>query len=425
MGTKGMQETIVKYNDNLDKIDCRDLRIGMYVQELDRPWIGTPFLFQGFCIRTEDEIQLISEYCEHVYINKSQEEAGPGVSRTVAPDKGTEDTRVRSIAHEVNPDPVYQDTVVVEHELESAKTIYRDSHVAIEQIFQTVQADGVINTEDARRTASSIVDSVLRNPDAFMLLSRIKNRGHYRYTHAINCCAITAAFCRHLGFNKDEIHDYSMGALLLDIGMTKIPTQLIESQGPLNPLSVKLVRHHIDFGIEILNKTPELPRTVHEMLHTHHERVSGKGYPDGLEADNIPVSGRIAAIIDCYDALVSNRPHQKGTSPTEAVCSMYNWRNVDFHEDLIEQFIQCIGAYPTGSLVELNSGQIGIIMSQNRTHRLYPRILLIMTADRVPYENPHILDLWEYHKNTSGNDLEICKAVDADALGIECSDYYL
>ena len=420
-----MQATAGEHNNYLEKIDCNDLKIGMYVQELDRPWIGTPFLFQGFRIRTEDEIHTISEYCEYVYINKSQEETVPGVFRTITPDTEPADSQIKAIAHAPIASSVYHDTMVVERELDTARTIYRDSHVAIEQIFRAVQTDGVINTDDARKTATGIVDSVLRNPDAFMLLSRIKNKGQYRYTHAINCCAITAAFCRHLGFNRDEIHDYSMGALLLDIGMTKLPASVIESHGPLNPLSIKLVRHHIDFGMEILSKTPDLPRTVHDMLLTHHERVSGKGYPDGLTAENIPVSGRIAAIIDCYDALVSNRPHKKGIPPTDAICSMYNWRNVDFHEELVEQFIQCIGAYPTGSLIELNSGQIGIIMSQNRTHRLFPRILLIMTADRVPYEKPHILDLWDHHKNTSGIELEISKVVDADELGIECSDYYL
>ncbi len=258
-----------------------------------------------------------------------------------------------------------------------------------------------------------------------MLLQRMKNKNRYRYTHAINSCALAATFCRHLGFSKTEIHDISMGALMLDVGTTRLPDSLIDMEEALNPVSMKLVRHHVQFGMEILDNTPDLPPVVREMLLTHHERINGKGYPAGLSGYQIPVSGRIAAIIDCYDAMISSRPYRKKISPVEAISALYNWRNIDFQEDLIEQFIQCIGAYPTGSLVELTSGQVGIVMSQNRVRRLYPKILLILTADGNPYESPQMLDLWEYAQQTRSDKLEISKVVDADELGIDPSDYYL
>ena len=419
-----MQSAAENNNKYLEKLSCHDLKVGMYVQELDRPWLETPFMFQGFYIREDEEIETLQGHCEYVFINRAQEDIDPGVIHATTAGAQSTTSRIKAIANKTGSNR-YTDTVVVEKELEAARKIYAESRITIESIFGTVHSDGAVNLSDARKTTSNIVDSVLRNPDAFMLLQRMKSKDHYRYTHAINCCALAATFCRHMGFSKAEIQDISMGALLLDIGITKLPDSMIDQQGTLNPLSMKLVRNHVNFGLEIFEKTPNLSTIVRDMLLTHHERINGKGYPNALKGEQIPVCGRIAAIVDCYDAMISNRPYKERISPTKAACTMYNWRNIDFHEDLIEQFIQCIGAYPTGSLVELNSGQVGIVMSQNRVRRLYPKVLLILNADRIRYECPTTVDLWEYSQKTMGTVLDIKKVVDTDELDIDPSDYYL
>jgi HD-GYP domain-containing protein (c-di-GMP phosphodiesterase class II) len=419
-----MQSALENNNNLFEKIPCCDLTVGMYIQELDRPWLDTPFMFQGFYIRNVEEIQTLQGYCEYVFINRSQEDIDPGLIHTTIEKELSTTSRVKAIAIKTGSDR-YIDTVVVEKELETAKKIYAESSKAIENIFSTAHSDGTVNLDDASETTSNIVDSVLRNPDAFMLLQRMKNKDRYKYTHAINCCALAATFCRHMGFSKAEMQDISMGALLLDIGITKLPDSMIDMKGTLNPLAMKLVRNHVSFGLEMLDKTPDLPPTVRDILLTHHERINGKGYPNALKGEQIPVCGRIAAIVDCYDAMISTRPYKERITPTEAVCTMYNWRNTDFHEDLMEQFIQCIGAYPTGSLVELNSGQLGIVMSQNRLRRLFPKVLLILNADRIRYEHPTTVDLWEYTQKTKDTVLEIKKVIDADELDIDPSDYYL
>lgn len=409
----------------LEKVSCDDLKEGMFVQELDRPWLETPFMFQGFCVKNSDEIETLKSYCEYVLINKARSVIDPRIVHETLDREEPEDSKPIVISGKPVSNSRYKDTSTVEEELDTARAIYDESSSAIKDIFSSAVSDGAININEAKKTTTSIVDSVLRNPDAFMLLQRLKNKDHYRFTHAINSCALAATFCRHLGFSKTEMHDISMGALMLDVGTTKLPDSMIDMKGTLNPLSMKLVRHHVEFGMEILDNTPNLPAVVREMVQTHHERVNGSGYPNGLKSEQIPVSGGIAAIVDCYDAMITNRPYKKRISPTEAVCTMYNWRNVDFHEDLIEQFIQCIGAYPTGSLVELNSGQVGIVMSQNRVRRLFPKVLLILTADRDLYESPQMLDLWEYRQKSKGTVLEITRVIDADEIGVDPSDYYL
>jgi HD-GYP domain-containing protein (c-di-GMP phosphodiesterase class II) len=411
--------------DLLKKVECSELKSGMFVQELDRPWLETPFMFQGFCIRSIDEITVLQKYCKYVYINVDKSEVNPAVTHMPPAGGVSASTQVRDIAIRAGAVSRYEDTVEVEQELETAKRIHEDSRSAIRNIFATVHDEGELNLPEVLRTTSAIVDSVLRNPDAFMLLQRMRSRDHYRYTHAINCCALAATFCRHMGFSRDEIQDISTGALLLDIGMTRMPDSMMDKESAFNELSLKLVRHHVQFGLEVLDRTAKVPRIARDMLLAHHERVNGEGYPNSLRGEHIPVCGRIAAIVDCYDAMISNRPHRKGISPTAAVCTMYNWRNIDFHEDLIEQFIQCIGAYPTGTLVQLSSGQVGIVLSQNRVRRLYPKVLLILNADGEKYEQPVTVDLWDYAARTKGAALEISKVVDADETGIDPADYYL
>jgi HD-GYP domain-containing protein (c-di-GMP phosphodiesterase class II) len=420
-----MQSIEEDNNALLEKVSCNDLRPGMYVQELDRPWLGAPFMFQGFFIKDDEEIEALKKYCENVFVSRIKEQTGPKVIHSRVKSRKSTISHVRAIANKAGGVSRYTDIVAVEKELVIARKIYEESGKSIEGIFKTVLNGGVVNQHDVSKTTFCIVDSVLRNPDAFMLLQSIKNKDQYRYKHAINCCALAATFCRHLGFSKSEIQNISMGALLLDIGIIKLPDSMIKKQGPLNPLLMKLVRHHVDFGLEIMDTMTNLPHIARDMIQTHHERMDGKGYPNGLKGEQIPVCGRIAAIVDCYDAMISNRPHKRKITPTDAICSMYEWKNIDFHEELIEQFIQCIGAYPTGSLVELNSGQIGIVMAQNRVRHLYPRILLILNADRLRYQRPTTVDLWEYAQKTKGTVLDVKKVVDADELGINPSDYYL
>jgi HD-GYP domain-containing protein (c-di-GMP phosphodiesterase class II) len=408
------------------KVDTSDLAVGMYVQELDRPWTKTPFLFQGFCIKSTEEIDTLREHCDYVYVDREQSiDLLPDACRFGIDNSASLANQVKGIARAYRKTGIYADSVPVEQELDVAKNIYAKSHSLVQEMFTILRADGIVSVHEIRETANNIIASVLRNPDAFMLLQIVKNKDSYSYTHAVNCCALAASFCRHLGFTEEEIRDIALGALMLDVGIVKLPSKILEKQGPLNPASLKLVRHHVDFSMDMIKRIPQVPGIVHDMIMTHHERMNGKGYPLGIKGSRIPVCGRIAAIVDCYDAMISKRPYKKSLSPSEAVCEIYKWRKTDFHEELVEQFIQCLGAYPTGTLVELTSGQVGIVMSQNRMHRLYPKILLILDAEKMHYEQPKIIDLWEYAKKSRDMVLDIQRTVEPDRFDIDPTCYYL
>ena len=307
----------------------------------------------------------------------------------------------------------YTDTTSVENELKTAKLVYHETHQAIGNLYSRIQAGDRISAPELQSATNNVVDSVLRNPDAFMLLRKLKQKGSHRFSRAIDTCALAASFCRHLGFPETELRAMAMGALVLDIGTIRLPASLLDKPGPLTPASFKLIRHHVEFGLEILKQTEGLPKVCAEMVATHHERFNGKGYPNGLKETGIPMSGRIAAIIDCYVAMTSKRPYRKTLSPHESICELYKWRDIDFPAELIEQFIQCLGIYPTGTLVELSSGQVGIILSQNRVRRLYPKLLLILKSDQDHYDKRHSLYLWDHSQKYHGNVLELRHALDA------------
>ena len=406
----------------LDKVLVGDLHVGMQVSELDRPWMGTPFMFQGFRIRSAEEIRLLQKCCDYVYVSR---DSAPVDFRAVRSRRAADHvpvSRLLAVSNKGHYGGRYQDSATVEEELVAARKIFPECQTLVRDVFSSAESAGSVSLPRIRNMTDAIVDSVLRNPDAFLLLQSIDNRAPYRYRHAINCCGLAAAFCRSLGFKREEIRDIALGALLLDIGTVRLPAEMLEMKAPLSPLLQKLTRHHVDFGLDIVQESQDLPGVVADMIRTHHERVDGRGYPAGLRGEQIPVCGRIAAIVDCYDAMINERPYREGMSPVAAVSELYKWRDVDFHADLVEKFIQCVGACPTGSLVELNSGQVGIVLSQNRLHRLYPRVRVLMDADRVRCESPHTVDLWEQCKKTRGEMLDIKRVLQPEDVNIDPAD---
>ena len=273
--------------------------------------------------------------------------------------------------------------------------------------------------------AGGVVESVLRNPDAFQWLRLLHASGSYAYRHAVDSCGLAAAFGRQIGLPREALVDIALGALLLDIGKARLPRELLERKGPLTDAELEIVRSHVALGLEVIEESGGVAPITRDMVWTHHERFGGGGYPRGLDGPGIPVVGRMAAIIDCYDAITSDRPYKRALTPSAAAHLLYEWRGVLFQEELVEQFIQCLGVYPTGTLVELSSGQIGIVYAQNRMRRLCPRLILVLDSDKQPYDFSPTLDLLSESEGEDGERLFIRRVVDPDEFGINMADYYL
>jgi putative nucleotidyltransferase with HDIG domain len=416
------------------KLDVKELRIGMYVSELDRPWLGTPFLFQGFEIRDDQELAKLRKLCQFVYIDT---EGPPATARknpasaalVTAAEKpaapaSSSATNILSfdVLNKFKPGQhhrsLYQDEDSLEAELPRAREIADKARTLAFTIMDDVRLGRSLPTSEAKSTVANMVESVIRNPDALVCLAQLKKRDEYTVTHSMRVCILALTFGRHLDFTAHELNLLGLGALLHDVGKMKIPEHILNKPDRLTPEEFEIIKSHVPHGVAILESHPGIPAAAIEVARSHHERYNGAGYMHGLQGDHIGLFGSIGAIVDCYDALTSDRVYHAGVSAYDALGLMYAARRKDFHPELLEQFIQCMGIFPIGCLVELNSGSIGVVVSVNRERRLRPRVALVLTPDKKPYLPAKTVDLMQ-----QGTELEIRKVLPTGAFGINPVDH--
>ena len=393
----------------------------MFVSRLDRPWLETPFLFQGFQIQNQKQISRLQEYCDHVYIEIPADQklnlspGGPAQNSAA----GSADLVPKS------RQVFYEDSTAIEAELEVAEQLHTRVGDLVRDVMQELRAGGEIEFPAVQRVIHPMVDSVVRNPDAFLWLNELKKRDAYSYHRALHTSVWGVVVGRHIGLPKPDLQKLALGCLLLDIGKTKIPEELLNKPGRLTPEEFGTVKQHVQHGVQMLKATPGIDKQIIFIVRTHHERHDGSGYPIGLEGLQIPLLGRIAGLVDCYGAITTERPYASAMSTTQALNSLYEWRGIDFQAELVEQFIQALGVYPTGSLVELSTGEVGAIIAQNRVRRLRPKIMLILDSDKKPYGHYPIIDLIKEEKDKTGKALEIVRGLDSGAYGIDPEELYL
>lgn len=403
---------------HLLKVNIDALKLGMYVSQLDRPWLETTFLFEGFRIDKIDDIDMLRDKCRYVYVD---------VEKGEWPDEHEFAMPVRIPDKLALPDRVvtYEDETDVQGEMAAAEACYGALTEAVNTLMDDVKAGKTPNLKAVKGTVESMIGSVKRNPDALIWLSKLKQADDYTYAHAINCSVLAVAFGRHLGMGASELRDIAYGSLLYDIGKMKLPQELLIKPGRLTNDEFALLKKHVAFSMGLLQESKGISPRALDLVGSHHERFDGSGYPGRLVGQNIPVMGRMAAIVDCFEAVTNDRPYAKGISSHEAIRKLYEWRDVDFQEQLVEQFIQCLGVYPTGTLVELNTGEVGVVYGQNRIRRLRPKLMMILNAEKVAYGIFPIVDLMEQTKTKDGKPLEIVRGLDPGTYGIDMSALFL
>jgi HD-GYP domain-containing protein (c-di-GMP phosphodiesterase class II) len=238
-----------------------------------------------------------------------------------------------------------------------------------------------------------MVESVVRNPDGMVWLTRLKSVDAYTYDHGLNTAIYLIAFGRHLGLAEQQLQMIGTVGLMQDVGKIKLPRALLEKRSKLTPAELKVFQSHVGHSIEVMRTSKDASESLIQAISQHHERYDGSGYPSGIGGDNITLLGGMAGLADSYSAMISARPYAQAVSVQQALHGLYGSRDKAFKADLIEQFIQCVGVFPVGSLVELNSGEVAVVVSQNRARRLKPRVMLVLDINRQPFASPVMLDL--------------------------------
>lgn len=540
--------SVQENNIRREPTPVESLSLGMYVTELDRSWLGTPFLLQGFLIENEEQIRQLQECCKSVYIDRAlstgnqhatlqarqqpkdavirrqkSETAKQASSRTLSgkgsSHSGSEKITFFDILRDLNPDrkkasprhanvkspqtpsssttsavnpptenhvrlhgksseseglnkapsqgflgsvagwfsrlagvpekklkggipgadkgstdqasnnpdviTIYDDTVPVEEEIATIYPVFEQSQIATRELFESLATREHIDVAIVNETIHSMAESIERNPDALIWLSKLKQTNDYAYNHALTVSIHLMALAHFISLPKEQVKELGLAGLLQDVGKLKIDPLLLNKTGKLSPDEVSTLKNHVQLGLDMLNDTSGIPPAVLDIIARHHERVDGSGYPGQLAQGRISLKAQMAGIIDTYCALTTDKAYAKAVYNQKALDELYGMRGKSFSEALVDQLIQFMGIYPVSSLVELNTGEVGVVIQQNRVRRLQPRVMILLGPDKSPYEYPPTLDLINMPLTPSGEPYKIAHGLSSDSYGLNPADFYL
>jgi HD-GYP domain-containing protein (c-di-GMP phosphodiesterase class II) len=400
------------------QLTIAELEFGMYIAGLDRPWIETPFRFQGFVLKTHEELEILGKFCSVVFVDPERREVTSSLADTTPPHAKAK------VALTAGGKVRWQEVSTVEQEYPRAAASYGRAEVLIREAVLNLVSSKVLHTEKLREAVSLVTESVLRNPDAILLFGKLWEKGDYTRSHAIDCSIYMAAFGRFLEMSREDIVLLGYLGLLQDVGKLKLPARLIEKPGRLIPIEYQLAQKHVEYSAEILRATPGLPPQLADLATLHHERLNGSGYPRRLKGKEIGMIGSIAGIVDTFDALTARRPYAAPVSPSEALKVLYKSRGTLFDSYMVEQFIRCIGIFPLGSLVELSGGEVGTVVAHNRGKRLQPRVMVVQDAGGNPLRPQKFVDLSRNSTAPDGHPYRIKRALESIKIPMRAMDVF-
>jgi HD-GYP domain-containing protein (c-di-GMP phosphodiesterase class II) len=387
------------------KIDINELALGMYVSGLDRPWSQTPFPLQGFYLRELDEVNQLKSLCQYVYIDVERGR-GPVAANLKKIDKFTKPKVVeRERENAVSNEPVaplkiqrgvYREVEPLKKEVKKAQQLHQKVYGAVAEVVNMLETQQLenISMSETKQVASDMVDSVLRNPDAFTWLSRVQEKDEYTYSHAVRSSVWAILFGRHIGLPKRDLDVLALGVLLKDVGKVLLDQSLLIKPERSKEEELQY-ENFVELGCEILRKTPGVEPRVISVVKTHCERLNGSGFPQHLAGDKIPLLGKISGIVTFYDHVTNPRGSRHPIAPSKAVARLYELRNIQFQEELVVEFIRAIGLYPTGTLVELSTGEVAVVVEQNFERRLKPKVIMVLNSLKQEFGDYVLLDLAE------------------------------
>lgn len=434
----------------MEIIPVAELKIGMFIVEPDCPWSEFSFALQGFVISTPEQVDTFARKCRFVQIDRSRSL----LDQYAAPDLGSSAHHLRSAAlPALEAEGVaYQRRLAPHEEKIEAQTAHRrrflnylhkqhDDHEALalgreimhiepryealqkalQQTYQRAANEQGFDFVQLREGVRDLTGSLRRNPDALMWLLRLKTVDDYSFDHAMEVAVHALLLGNHLGWRGTPLLELGVAALLQDVGKTQISSDVLNKRGLLNAEEQQQVRAHLAASLELLLQQPDFPTEILTAISRHHERWDGSGYPKGLRYEAIGLNAEILGLADSFCALLSERPYRLATGHQQALEILFALRDKQFNPVLMEQFVQCVGLYPIGSLVELNNGEVGVVLLQNRVQRARPRILILLAADKSVLRSYRLIDL----RDVQHERLRIQKALSRGAYNLSQHDYFL
>lgn len=364
----------------------------MFLHELCGSWMDHPFWRSKFLIEDPQDIQrVLASNVRELWVDTSK-----GLDVEAGQAKEEADQEVEEVEEVLARAEQFDEVVKkvhLEQEMDRAAKIVSKAGEAVTSMFKEVRMGKALDANDALPLVEEISNSVLRNPGALISLARLKTKNNYTYMHSVAVCALMVSLARQLGLGEDATRKAGLAGLLHDVGKMAILDEILNKPGRLTDEEFATIKSHPVEGHKMLLEGTGVDEVALDVCLHHHEKVDGSGYPEGLLGQQISIYAKMGAVCDVYDAITSNRPYKSGWDPAESLRKMAEWSNGHFDPVIFQGFVKCVGIYPIGSLVRLESGRIGVIIDQAEKSLLTPKVKVFYSIKsnlRIP---PEVLDL--------------------------------
>lgn len=403
-------------------ITLEKLQVGIFIK-LDHIWTDHPFVKNTFKISSDADIALIKKHRLFKVLydpDQSDPEALHSLEISSAPAlQEPSPVKQNSLpdASEETP-PIIQETIdqveaapSQEEVLHRAKKDYLDGIRQSESIICKVSVadpEGLELADQVIRTMMTLMKGTL--PGLTLITPLIPAKpGDEVFMDSMNVCALSLLLGKTLQLSQEDTLTLGLGAQFHQLGMQRIPESLRAKKGPLNLQEKHQFEMYPQYGREMLERVPGVPRSVIEIVHQHRENLDGTGFPQGLCANDIRYLPRLVRVVTEYNKLTKQRETSAYLSPTDALSHLYVKMKNQCDFDIIQAFIATVTVYPPGSYVLLNDGTMGVVMKTNEQERMRP-LLVLYKEGASPKEDPMFLDL------SSHKDLSIEKTIDPKTI---------
>ncbi|MEE8484018.1 MAG: HD-GYP domain-containing protein, partial [Nitrospinota bacterium] len=371
-----------------------ELAPGIFIHDLNCGWLENPFMTKSFLIEDYGTVnKIIKQKIHAVYIDTEKGDDIKHAPTKEEADKKTESEVRRVVEEERKEDQQPENRIPMKKEIEQAKKVRNEAKKVVTDVLNDIKLGKQIETEKVTHVVNNMVESIFNNRHALTSLSRIKNRDEYTFQHSVNVCVLMLSFARTFKIDRETMGKIGTGALLHDIGKMKIPDEVLHKEGKLTDEEFSVMKSHVVESVNILSETEGIPEIASKIAGQHHERYDGTGYPEGLKGKDISAFGRMAAIVDVYDAITSSRCYHHGMEPSMALKKIFDWSKYHFDETMVQNFIRCVGIYPVGTLVMTDSKFLGVVIEPGEESMLHPVLRLVYNVKHDHFIEPRDLDL--------------------------------
>ncbi len=298
-----------------------------------------------------------------------------------------------------------------------ASKIIRDAKGLAQKILNQTFEGKAIHVDELDGWADDLIESVLIDSDALHCVSALRSKDEYLLEHSVNVATLLVSFGKHLDLPKDTLKQMAIGGIIHDVGKIKVDDKVLHKPARLTPDEFEHMKMHQVYAGEIITTVTGLSDISRDVCLMHHEKLDGTGYPNGLTAEQIPIHGRMSCIVDIYDALTADRCYKKGMSSAEAFKILLSLTPFHLDRELVYKFINCIGVYPVGALVELSDGRVGIVWTSNTAEPLKPEVKCFYSRKYKRFIDVAFVD-------TKSSNAKIEKAIAPTSLEVDPKPFF-